>query len=365
VGVRTVGVEEEFLLVDSGGVPQPLGEVVVAVVRARQGAGSTGEIEHELQLEQAEVGTPPTEDMGELGAYLLERRRVLARAAADRGGGLAALGTSPLPVSPTPTPDERYQRIMREYGLTAYEQLTCGCHVHVGIGSRAEGVVVLNGLGPWLPVLAAIGANSPFWQGEDTGYASYRRMVWDRWPGAGEVEPFADEAEYDAAVAALVRTGILLDDAMVYFGARLSAKYPTVEVRVADVQPESADAALQAALVRALVDTAASPPPGAVARPRVELLRGAAWRAARSGLAGDLVDVVRATAVPALDMVQRLVDHVRPALRANGDLDAVESSLQRLVARGTGADLQRASYGRRGLLSDVVADAVARTTAPG
>ena len=221
---------------------------------------------------------------------------------------------------------------------------------------------MIAGIGPWLPVVAALAANSPFWQGEDTGYASYRRLVWERWPAAGATEPFADEGEYDDAVAALVRSGILLDEAMVYFDARLSARYPTVEVRVADVQPEAADTVLVAMLVRALVDTAAAPPSGGVPRPRLELLRGASWRAARSGLSGDLVDAVRGTAVPALDLVARLVDHVRPALRANGDLAAVEESLARLVARGTGADLQRASYRRRARLADVVTDAVARTS---
>jgi carboxylate-amine ligase len=369
VDKRTIGVEEEFLLVDRRGRPRPLADPVVAVAREHEhpAGGESGAdeelggIEHEHQLDPAELGPRRPPDAGELLELVADRRRVLADAARERGGWLAALGTSPLPVRPTPTPDERYLTMMREYGVTALEQLTCGCHVHVDIASRAEGVAVLAGIGPWLPVVAALAANSPFWQGEDTGYASYRRMVWERWPAAGSTQPFADEAEYDAAVAALVRSRVLLDEAMIYFDARLSAKYPTVEVRVADVQPEAADTVLVAALVRALVDTAAAPPPGGFPPPRLELLRGASWRAARSGLSGDLVDVTRGTAVPALDMVQRLVDHVRPALRSNGDLAGVEASLARLVDRGTGADLQRASHRRRGRLADVVTDAVART----
>jgi len=371
-----MGVEEEFLLVDPRGRPRPLADPVVAFAREHEhehrapGAGGggvddeLGSIEHELQLEQAETGTPPTADAGELLELVADRRRMLADAARERGALLAALGTSPLAVTPTPTPGERYLTMMREYGVTALEQLTCGCHVHVDIASRAEGVAVLAGIGPWLPVVAALAVNSPYWQGEDTGYASYRRMVWERWPAAGSTQPFADEAEYDATVVALVRSGVLLDEGMVYFDARLSAKYPTVEVRVADVQPEAADTVLVALLVRALVETAAATPPTRFPPPRPELLRGASWRAARSGLSGDLVDVVRGTAVPALDMVQRLVDHVRPALRSNGDLAGAEASLARLVARGTGADLQRASYRRRGRLADVVTDAVARTSPP-
>jgi glutamate---cysteine ligase / carboxylate-amine ligase len=375
VGVRAIGIEEEFLLVDARGAPRPLAEAVLAVAWAHardEGAPGDGEaagedlggMEHELQLEQAETATPPLTDHDELLAAVGDRRAVLAGAARERGAALAALGTSPLRVSPTPTPDARYSAMMREYGVTAHEMLTCGCHVHVDIASRAEGVAVLNGIAPWLSVVAALGSNSPFWQGEDTGYAGYRRQVMTRWPCSGPSQLFADEAEYDDAVETLVRSGILLDDAMVYFDARLSARYPTVEVRIADVQPEAADTVLLAALVRALVDTASAAPPDELRRPRMELLRGAGWRASRSGLSGDLVDVVRGTAVPALDLVARLLDHVRPALRANGDLAAVEESLARLIARGTGADLQRASRRRRGLLTDVVADAVARTAPP-
>jgi carboxylate-amine ligase len=367
VSVRKIGVEEEFLLVDARGIPKPVGEDVVAVARENDDAdgvdrSEVGAVEHELQLEQAETGTPPCADPAELGAAVLDRRLALDAAAIERGSRLAALGTSPLPVSPTVTPDKRYERMMRAYSITAEEQLTCGLHVHVDIASRAEGVAVLGGISPWLPVIVALGVNSPFWQGQDTGYNSYRRMLWDRWPGSGATQAFADEKEYDEAVAAMVRSGVLLDAGMVYFDARLSAKYPTVEVRVADVQPEAADAVLLAVLVRGLVDTAvAGPRPP---RPRPELLRGAAWRAARSGLTGDLVDVEHATAVPALDLVRRLVDHVTPALRANGDLDLVETSLQRLLDRGTGAALQRASHDRRGRLGDVVTDAVERTIAP-
>jgi glutamate---cysteine ligase / carboxylate-amine ligase len=360
--LRTVGVEEEFLLVDVDGRPRPMSEQVLAESRDDSSPGA--EAGHELHQQQVETGTRPLVDLTALRADLVGRRRALAGSAQRQDVRIAALGTSPLPVDPIATVDPRYQRMMGDYGLTAQEQLTCGCHVHVGIESRADGVAAITAIRPWLSVILALSANSPFWQGEDTGYASYRRMVWDRWPGSGPTAGFADPQEYDATVTALLRSGVLLDDGMVYFDARLSSRYPTVEVRVADVCPDPDDAVLIAALCRALVDQAIADRTTAdrtiaVGRwpdVRVELLRGAAWRAARSGLDGDLVDAVTGIAVPAPVRVQQLVDLIEPALRRHGDLDAVESSLQRLLDRGTGATRQRAAYARQGELADVVAD---------
>jgi carboxylate-amine ligase len=361
MGVRTVGVEEEFLLVDATGVPAPLGDRVVGSA-ARWSASDEG-FQHELQLEQAETGTRPCDKLADLQADLDERRRDLAQAAVHQGVRIAALGASPLPVTPTVTPDERYRRMMTEYGVVAHEQLTCGCHVHVAIDSRDEGVAVVNAIQPWLSVLLAISANSPFYQGSDTGYASYRRMVWDRWPSSGPTAPFAGIEEYEAAVATLVDSGVLLDEGMVYFDARLSARYPTVEVRVADVCATTQDAVLVAGLSRALVDAAAGAAGDAHRWPvaRTEMLRGAAWRAARSGMTGDLVDPVRGTAVPAADRAQQLVDLVEPSLRRHGDLELVQDGLERVLAQGNGAVMQRAGHARRGQLGDVVADAVQRT----
>ncbi|MFI7585719.1 glutamate--cysteine ligase [Spongisporangium articulatum] len=349
---RTVGVEEEFLVVDAAGRPVPRAPDIVA---------DEERLEHELQQEQAETGSEPTTDLATLIADLAGQRTALARAAAEYQAHVAALGTSPVPVQPTTTPNPRYVRMMREYGLTAHQQLSCGCHVHVSISSRDEGVAAVNAIQPWLAPILALSANSPYWQGEDTGFASYRRQVWNRWPSAGPTTPFSGPDEYDAVIAAMIGSGVLLDRGMVYFDARLSARYPTLEIRVADVCPTPEDAGLVAALCRGLVESApllVTPLPIT----RIELLRGAAWRASYSGLSGDLVDPTSGKPAPAPAVLERLVATIAPALRRHGDLDAVEASLDRVLARGTGADLQRAAFARRGDLADVVQDAVARTT---
>ena len=255
--------------------------------------------------------------------------------------------------------------MIEAFGIVARQQLTCGQHIHVQVSSPEEGIGVLDRIRTWLPVITALSANSPFWQGEDSGYASYRSIVWGLWPTAGPTEPFGDPAGYQRALDNLTASGVALDAGMIYFDARLSAKYPTVEIRVPDVSADVDVAVLLAALARALVETAADqwrqdvPTPGM----RVELLRGAAWRAARSGLTEHLVDPETGLPHPAWSVVDALVKHVEPALRLHADLDTVERTLDRMRTEGTGADRQRAVFARRQVLTDVVQDAARRTVA--
>ena len=361
-GLRTLGVEEELLLVDPAqGRPAAKGE---AVVRASEELSDADEalIEHEFKMEQAEIGSDPSTDAEQLRQDLMTRRRHAAAAAAAAGVQVAALATSPFKVRPTATSNERYERMNSEFGLLARQQLTCGQHVHVAVNSRAEGVGVVDRITPWLSVLVAISANSPFWQGQDSGYASYRTLAWSLWPSAGAFTGFGDEAGYDQAIADLLTAGSAMDHGMIYFDARLSARYPTVEIRVADVCTDVDDSVLIGVLARALVETAAASWQAGEPVPviRAEMLRAATWRAARSGLSGPLVDVLGRRAVPAFDQFDALIDFVGSALEASGDRELVSQGRDRLRSHGTGADRQRQAFSRGGL-REVVRDAVERT----
>ncbi|MBB3675252.1 glutamate--cysteine ligase [Modestobacter versicolor] len=383
--MRTVGVEEELLVVDPGGRPVPLAPEALAVA-ARRGEGETVE-EHdraeqagirpagdgrsgpaahlvpELKEQQIELGTRVCRELGEVAGELRHWRSRADAAATSVGARVAALATSPVPVRPVATRGERYQLMLDTFGLTAVEPLTCGCHVHVSVGDDEEGVAVLDRVRGWLPVLTALSANSPFWSGEDSGYASFRSQVWARWPSAGPTGRFGTPAAYHRVVADLLASGTVLDDGMVYFDARLSATWPTVEVRVADVALRVEDAVLLAGLVRGLVETAARdwragrPAPDV----RTELLRVAAWRAGRSGVSADLVDPRSGRPAPAAEVVAALLDHVRPALEDSGDRELVEHGVAEVLRRGTGADLQRRAFAETGDLAAVVRAAVAAT----
>jgi glutamate---cysteine ligase / carboxylate-amine ligase len=354
VAIRTVGVEEEFLLVDpDSGLPRAVAHLALA--RGQDTEQLTGE----LQREQLETATRPCTSLDELGRELCRVRATAARAADGAGSALAALGTSPLPVEPTLTPTDRYQRMGRRFGLTVAEELTCGCHVHVAVDSDDEGVGALDRIRPWLAPLLALTANSPFWNGDDSGYASYRSQVWTRWPSAGPYAPFGSAAAYHEIVGAMVDSDTVLDRGMVYFDARLSVQHPTLEIRVADVCLDTDDAVLLAALARALVETAvrewrAEVPPDPV---RLELLRLAAWRASRSGVDGTLLDPGSWRPAPAADVLGKLVAHVTPALDDAGDLARVREMLADVLGRGSGARAQRAAGDPRA----AVALAVRRT----
>ncbi|MFD9048192.1 glutamate--cysteine ligase [Streptomyces zaomyceticus] len=361
--MRSVGVEEELLLVHARtGEPLALASAVLAAAdrsaeQGPHGDGAPGHaFEKELQAEQVEFATKPVTEMGELGDEVTRWRAEAGRHAASAGALVAALATSPLPAQPSLNPGRRYAWLGEQFGLTAQEQLTCGCHVHVSVESDEEGVAVLDRIRPWLAVLTAMSANSPFWQGQDSKYASYRSRVWNRLPSAGPLHVFGSADRYHEQVRAMLDTGVLRDEGMIYFDARLSATYPTVEVRVADVCLEASTPVLLAALVRALVETAArawraGDPPSRV---NTGLLRLAAWQAGRSGLDGPLLHPETMAAAPAAEVVRALHAHVREALVESGDDERVREGVDGLLGRGNGARIQRELLRAHGSLTSVV-----------
>ncbi|WP_119287689.1 glutamate--cysteine ligase [Streptomyces sp. YIM 130001] len=360
--MRTVGVEEELLLVDAeSGEPQALSTAVLALTE-RRGAGDSP-FDPELHREQLEFATAPQSDMTELAREIRRWRAEAARSAGDLGAAVAALGTSPLPVSPSIGTGERHRWLAERFGLTTEEQLTCGCHVHVSVESDEEGVAVLDRLRPWLSVLLALSSNSPFWQGRDSSYSSYRSMVWGRWPSSGPADLYGSADRYHERVQALLDTEVLRDRGMIYFDARLSHRYPTVEIRVADVCLDPSDTVLLATLVRGLVETAArewrsggEPAPFGSA-----VLRMAAWQAGRTGLEDRLLHPHTMRPEPAEDVVQALLAHVRDALGDHGDLASARAALTELRRRGTGARVQRDLLQRTGSLRSLVTDCAAKT----
>ena len=354
---RTIGVEEELLLVDAAdGTARSVASEVVRVARRRgdadagPDADAGGSVGLELQEQQIETDTPPAEDLETLEAELRGWREKARAAAEGTGALILASGTTPLPVHPRTVDDPRYREMAERFGLTASEQLTCGFHVHVSVDSDDEAVGVLDRIRVWLPVLLALSANSPFWQGADSGYASYRSQVLTRWPTNGPTEVFGTGEAYDAHLRLLTGTGVPLDEGMAYFDARPSRRYPTVEIRAADVCLDPRDAVLVAALCRALVDTAATawqegqPPPLA----SVTLLRLAMWQAGRFGMSAELLHPLTHRPQGADAVVAALAAHVEPALRVNGDLERVREHLDRLQATGTGAVRQRAVLAEEG-----------------
>ena len=350
--IRKIGVEEELLLLDP--------RTGVAAPRSTEVA--RGDVEQELFLHQVETKTDPVVGLDDLRRALVGARGAAGTSAADAGLALVACGAEPLAGPPSQvTPDDRYRDLLERFGDIAAVAGTCGMHVHVDVADEDEGVQVLDRIGMWLPVLLALSASSPFYDGHDTGYASWRAQVWSRWPTAGPTELFGTPERYHALVDRLVATGAARDEGNVYFDARLSREWPTIELRVADVCTEVDDAVLVAALGRALVDSAArwAREGTEVVVPRTEIERAATWVASRHGLSADLVDPVTCASRPASEVLRVVLDALGPSLEEAGDLEWVSSRLRDDPPRGP--THQREVHRRGGSVRDVVDDLVRRT----
>ncbi|WP_063836033.1 carboxylate-amine ligase [Actinacidiphila yeochonensis] len=354
-----MGVEEEYVLLGPGGLPEP-GSARVRAVAEREPALARGEVDSELLQAQVEVATPVCAGLDEVAAHLARLRRGVV-AAAGPGCRVASTGSAPFaPDEAVPvTPDRRYREMRTAAARLVDEQLINGMHVHVAVPDRAAGASCLGRLRRWLPVLIALGANSPFWAGRDTGFASWRTIVFGRWPAGGSPPFTAGAEDYERQVGELLATGVVADRKQLYWHARLSETYPTLEIRAPDVQLDVRSAVTLAGLARGLVVTALGEVERAVPvrDPADAVLRAAGWRAARHGLADVLVDPRGGTPAPAREVVGALLEHVAPALRAQGDLERVTAGVGELLDGGAGADRQRASVSAGGVdgLLDLIA----------
>jgi carboxylate-amine ligase len=362
----TLGVEEEYQVID----PEtralcPGAEDVLR--RARRTLGED-RVVPELRASQLEVLTPVCRTLSEVRGELSRLRRGVIRAAEEAGVRIAAASTHPFshwqdqPI----TAGERYEKILDRERRMAEEQVVFGFHVHVGLSDREAAVQTMNRARLWLAPLLALSANSPFWMGEDTGYASYRTQIWGWLPTAGPPGPFSSLAEHDALVESLVATGGAMEANQVYWDMRLPQKLETVEIRVCDVCSSIDEAVMLAGLCRALVRTchkgAEEEKPYPEVRP--EILRAAHWVASRYGLGADLVDVEAGHLAPAKDVIEKLLAFTRRALEEHGDWQEVSVLVGDTLKRGNGAVRQCQVYERSGKLGDVV-DALIEDTAKG
>ncbi|MET7795579.1 carboxylate-amine ligase [Streptomyces decoyicus] len=352
-----LGVEEEFFLIDPGSrAVASLGSRVVA--RAREVVGDL--VSGEFDECQVEVKTPPRREGAALYDQLVAVRGAAAAAARDEGLGICASGTpvmgreGPAIVGDHP----RYRAGLDQFGTLLDGFAICAAHIHVHMPDREMAVLVGNHLRPWLPLLVAMSANSPYLDGRDMGYASWRTVIRGRFPALGP-PPYVESLDhYHRLAAALQESEAMLDASIPFWDVRPNPQFPTLEIRVMDVPAEAADTVGLAVLIRALVVTA-----GALVRrghtgPETcgELVRAAYWRAARDGWSGKGVDALTGRILPCSVQAARLVEHVRPVLEAHGDLDRAVGFLRRLAERGCGAQRQRASWRRRAHLADVVDD---------
>lgn len=358
----TVGVEEEYQIInrETRGL-RPRAERILPLAQDRVGEAA----QPELFLSQIEIATPVCATLAEVRAELVRLRRGIIQAAQREECRIASAGTHPFShwEGQQITPKDRYLDIAEDYQQLAREQLIFGCHVHVGISDREAAIQVMNRVRAWLAPLLALASSSPFWLGVDTGYASFRTEIWRRWPFAGTPLVLESRGEYDQLVDDLVRTGSISDATKIYWDVRPSARYETLEFRVADVCLTIDEAVMITGLCRALarVCYAQAVKDVLIRHPRPEFLRAAKWRAARFGIDSELIDVESSMLKPAAEVIERLLALVRPALEEDGEWDEVSTLVRETLAKGTGASRQRDVFRRTNSLEAVVDFVIAET----
>jgi YbdK family carboxylate-amine ligase len=360
----TLGVEEEFHLVDPGTFAlAPAPELSAAAL-----TGAAGPHVHpEIATTQLETATGICTTLAGVRAELTATRAEATAAAEAAGRALLAASTHPFgswrDMQMTDAP--RYRAMVTRWAALAQRQDITGCHVHVGVPDLATAVAVMDRVRPYLPLLLAMTGSSPFHDGVDTGYDSYRSQWWSRWPTAGVPEAMGSPEQFTAVVAGMVTSGVIADASHLYWDVRPSSHLPTLEFRIGDVCTALDDVVLHAALARSLVRVLAGRAAGGEPVPEVrpELLRAARWRAARNGLGGELYDPVRGELVDAPLAVRRLLDELEGDLAAAGEAEEVGELVQGLLARGTSAARQRAVWERTGDLRAVAA-AIVREGVP-
>ncbi|MDQ3556436.1 MAG: YbdK family carboxylate-amine ligase [Gemmatimonadota bacterium] len=333
----TLGVEEEYQLVD--GATGALRSRARAVI-----AGDwTGEIKPEMQENTVEVETEVCTSAAEAGRELARLRLQTATAAEASGARIVAAGTHPFShwSGQRFTDQPVYQTLRAEYRRLAESQNIFGMHIHVGLPPGVDAVPLMNVARLALPALLALSASSPFFLGEDTGYASYRSILWRRWPRAGAPPRFGSQGEFEALVRTLIETGQIDAPGRIYWDLRPHHRFPTLEFRVADVTPRVEDAVLVAALARSVVAAAAE---GVLREPSLpdshlhSLLGEGAWRASRDALDARWVDLLdgEPRVRSARDTLLRLAERLQPVAERLGDGEVL-ATLPAALGRGGAA----------------------------
>lgn len=335
----TIGIEEEYQLVSpEGGGLISRAEDVLAL-------DWSDELHPESQQTMLEIGTRICPSARALGEDLRRLRMQVASAAAAAELRMVAAGIHPFSrwESQRRTRGARYQRLEERFGRVIRTEHVFGMHVHVAVPPGEDRVRLMRVVRRYLPHLLALSASSPVFEGEDTGYASYRTIIVGRLPFSGPPPAFASDGEYRRFVALLVETGVMEDASTLYWSLRPHPRYPTLEFRGMDACPRVEDAVAVATLVRALVAAAAEgalPEPDDGLSPSAvdALLAQNEWAAARFGLDADHVDAgLPGGREPLRDGIRRLLDAVAPTAERLGDGDAL-GGVEALLSRGNGAD---------------------------
>ncbi len=366
----TIGMEEEYFVVDRETrdlVPDLPDSLLEKLLDPPIGATSP-----EFIRSQIEIGTPVCADVDELSQSLAVMRRFISETVSENNMAIIAASTHPFAEwgRQRHVDKDRYNVLEQALQGVVRRLLISGMHVHVGIDDRDLRIDVMNQVSYFLPHLLALSGSSPFWHGEDTGLKSYRPAVFRALPRTGLPDAFSSWSDYMRHVNVLVDTGVIEDASKLWWDIRPSSRYPTLEMRSADICTRYEDGITIAAVYQALVAT--------MHEYRMSnqkwriysrmLISENSWRAQRYGVDEPLIDFGRSELIDMQQLMDELIELVRVQAVALGSLDYVKR-VKGIAAEGTSADRQRGVYensvadgaDQREALAEVVDHLIAET----
>ena len=360
----TIGIEEEYQTIDPE--TRDLRSHIQAEILPKAKRALHEAVKPEMHQAVIEVGTKVCRNIKEAREDICNLRREMITLAGQNGLLLAAGSTHPFADWKVQEiyPDERYHRVLEELQMIARANLVFGLHVHVGIEDRNTSIHIMNSMRYFLPHILALSANSPFWEGQPTGFKSYRSKVFERFPRTGIPDVFANWADYETFVNLLVKTGCIDNGKKIWWDIRPHPNFNTLEVRVCDIPMRVDETMAIAALIQATVAMlyklhASNKSYRIYGR---ALLMENKFRAARYGLDGKLIDFGKEEEAPLRNLMLEYLDLIDDVVDELGSREEI-NYIHEMLKMGTGADRQLRVYEETHDLKKVVDYMVAETRA--
>lgn len=350
----TLGIEEEYMVVN----PETR-ELTSHDQRIVEQASRVLDDQVKAEMHQAvvEVGTGICKDVFEAKKDLANLRRTVSQVATDNGLRIGASGTHPFSHWSTQliTPNPRYEDIVNELQDAARSNLIFGLHVHVGIADKQMAMHIANSVRYFLPHVYALSTNSPFWEGRNTGFKSFRSKVFDKFPRTGIPDYFNTYEDFIGYVNLLVKTGCIDNAKKIWWDLRVHPFFPTIEFRICDIPMLVDETICIAAIFQALV--------AKLYKLRTSnlnfmlytraLINENKWRAGRYGIDGKMIDFGKEEEVKTRLLILELLEFIDDVIDDLGSREAI-NYVHTMIENGTGADRQLKVYEETGDLVKVV-----------